>query len=65
VGTLSSGLLISTDGGATWTQAAGVPADAGIQALAFDPRHLDLAYATTSAVPHRRGITSQPAHTGA
>jgi photosystem II stability/assembly factor-like uncharacterized protein len=41
----SLGLLVSADGGATWTQATGVAQSAGIPDVTFDPRHPDVAYA--------------------
>jgi photosystem II stability/assembly factor-like uncharacterized protein len=47
VGTARSGVLVSRDGGKTWTQDAGVPANTPIRALAIDPERADYIYVGT------------------
>ena len=48
-GSAYSGIGYSACGGGRWIAAAGVPANAAVDALAFDPRHPDRAYAVTDA----------------
>jgi len=47
VGTATSGVLISTDGGGSWRQVDGVPADAPINVIAQDPRQPSRVYVGT------------------
>ncbi len=47
VGTASSGVLISRDGGKSWNQANGVPTDAPINAIAQDPQRPNYIYVGT------------------
>jgi photosystem II stability/assembly factor-like uncharacterized protein len=47
VGTASSGVLVSTDGGQSWRQVDGIPTDASINAVAVDPQRGSYIYVGT------------------
>jgi photosystem II stability/assembly factor-like uncharacterized protein len=47
VGTASSGVIVSRDGGKNWNQAGGVPTDAPVNAIGQDPQRSDYVYVGT------------------
>jgi photosystem II stability/assembly factor-like uncharacterized protein len=47
VGTASSGLLVTSDGGNSWRQVDGVPTDAPVNVVAQDPQHPTNVYVGT------------------
>jgi photosystem II stability/assembly factor-like uncharacterized protein len=47
VGTASSGVIVSRDGGKDWNQASGIPTDAPVNAIAQDPQRPDYVYVGT------------------
>ena len=47
VGTANSGVLVSRDGGQTWQQVAGIPANAPISTIVQDPKRSAYVYAGT------------------
>src|SRR4030095_11043092 len=47
VGTAASGVLASRDGGKTWRQTEGIPADIPVNTIAQDPQKLDRLYVGT------------------
>ncbi len=48
VGTATSGVLVTRDGGQTWTQVRGIPADAPVNVIEQDPKRSAYVYAGTT-----------------
>ncbi len=60
VGTASSGVLVTRDGGNSWRQLAGVPNDAPVNTIAVDPQHDVRVYVGTKQAfyaSHDGGLT--------